>query len=90
MERRRIPKYLLSQIQFLNWELDEIMIFFIPVFFGILTNTVQWTWILGYFAMKFYVRMKYKKQAGYLKHRLYSLGLYNMGFPDYWKKELVR
>jgi len=94
MEKHYIPKYLHAQYQVLNWELDEVAVWLLFIFFSTMTNslTVKTVLVLaGYLAMRSYIRLKENGQEGYMFHFLYRFGLYNVKkFPEFWIKELVK
>lgn len=92
MEEHRLPKYLHAQPQLLNWELDELFVWAPFIFVGLLINEMPLLTLIGYFVMRFYIRLKRNRQDGYLLHFFYKLGLYGLKgkFPEYWVKELVK
>ena len=93
MEQNYIPRYLSAQPQLLWWELDEIMFLLSFTAVGIIAGKMAAFAVIGFVVMKFYGKLKYSKQDGYLKHFFYKLGLYNAPgrrFPEYWIKEIVK
>ena len=92
MEERYIPKYLNAQIQFLWWELDEIIVMMIFVSFGILGNHTYVGAAIGFIVMNIYSKLNNKKQPGFFKHVMYRYGFWGKKgvLPEYWVKELVR
>jgi len=89
--KKYIPKYLNAQIQFLWWELDEMIVLIIFMTLGIITNHTYVGVLIGFVIMQLYTKIKTAKQPGYFKHLLYKYGLWgNKVVPEYWVKELGR
>ena len=91
MEKHYLPKYLNALPQLLWFELDEAVFLLGFTFLGIMTDTQFIGAGVGFISAKVYSRMKKSKQPGFLKHWLYSKGLYGVKgkYPDYWIKELM-
>lgn len=91
MERHRIPKYVNALPQIAWWELDEFLFFLGGVVIGILTGQNFAGAFAGILLARFYMKLKYNKQPGFLFHWFYSKGLYGKKgvIPEYWVKELV-
>ena len=92
MEEHKIPRYLNALPQVLWWELDEFLIVIAFMMIGILVNKGLIFGIIGVIVTKFYTKVKYRRQEGYMKHLLYMLGFYNAPgrVPEYWVKELLK
>jgi len=91
MDRHYLPKYLDALPQILWWELDELAFLMGCTAMGIMADAQIIGAASGFIIMKIYSKLKRKKQPGFLKHWLYSKGLYGMKgkYPEYWIKELM-
>ncbi len=86
-----LPKYLNALPQVLWWELDDLMVLGMFTSIGIMVNMQITFGIIGIVLTNLYSKYKRKKQPGFLRHYLYSKGLYGLKgrIPEYWIKELV-
>lgn len=73
------------------WELDEFIFLLIGTGYGIIVNKAWIGAIAGFLLMKFYCKLKNRRQEGYLFHVLYTKGLYGLKgrVPEFWIKEYV-
>jgi len=91
MKRYYVPKYINALPQILWWELDEFALFLGGVVLGILTNHSFLGAFAGFMLARAYMKLKYKRQAGFMFAWLYSKGLWGKKgvIPEYWIKEFV-
>lgn len=91
MDKHYLPKYLNALPQILWWELDELAFLAVFTTIGIMANAQLIGAGFGFFVTKIYSKLKQRKQPGFLKHFLYSLGLYGMKgkYPEYYVKEIM-
>jgi hypothetical protein len=82
-----IPKFLNAQPQFLWWDADETMILAFGLLLGISIEQRLICIVSALIIQKLYSKSKEHSQIGYLRHKLYALGLIkNRKVPPYYIK----
>ena len=80
------PSYLSMPYQILFFEPDDMIMLGVGFWFGILLG--GWFWLLLILAPYLYIKAKRRNPRGFMKHRLYGLGLVNLKYyPDAFTKE---
>ena len=92
MQRKYIPKYMNAEVQILWWDLSEFLILLIFIAIGVVVEMQFTMGAIGLILLKVITKMKNHKQAGFVGHYLYSIGLYGLKnrVPEFWIKEIVK
>ena len=92
MERKYIPKYMNAEMQILWWDLSEFLILLVIIAFGVIAEMQFIATALGVGVLKVITKMKNHKQAGFVGHYAYSIGLFGLKgrVPEFWIKEIVK
>lgn len=92
MERKYIPKHMNAEVQILWWDLSEFLVLLVFIALGVLFEMQFTLTAIGVVALNIITRMKNYKQAGFVGHYMYGLGLYGLKerVPEFWIKEIVK
>ena len=90
MERHYIPRYLWAQPQIVWWELDEFLLFIVPLVIGNFANQLMVGIAVGAVLSTLFKKFKEGQQEGFLYHFLYWHGLWKRDWvPPSWLREYV-
>ncbi len=75
LEPVEIPEYVDDPMQILVWEMDEFAVVLVVFFIGMMAHQILISLGFIYVFVKFYIRLKENKLAGFYLHGPYRIGL---------------
>lgn len=86
----KICRYIDDPPSFFLWELDEIVIFSMFLFLGIITDLLTYLFVVGIIFSTIVAKIKKTKSEGFLLHLLYWCGLLKLrGCQPSWKRIFI-
>jgi type IV conjugative transfer system protein TraL len=85
----KIPKYINKPLRFLGFELIDIVMLYVAVFYAYVAKSTIYLFLLLAAAI-YFIQKKKKSPQGFCKHILYYLGLYKVDrYPAFSEQEFL-